>query len=151
MVCDELGQIVDGDQLLGIFALDALKTDRLEKRVFISTIQSNLGLDQAIVAGGGRVERVQVGDRHVAHKMRELAVNLGGENSGHIIFSDFATTGDGLLAACQLVGLMRRTQRSLSDLRSAITLLPQMTLNLKVAEKKPLDRIAEFEQANRSV
>ena len=100
VVCDELGQMVDGDQLLGIFALDALKTDRLEKRVFISTIQSNLGLDQAIARSGGRVERVQVGDRNVAHKMRELGVNLGGENSGHIIFSDFATTGDGLLAAC---------------------------------------------------
>lgn len=153
VVCDEQGQIVDGDQLLGIFALDALKADRLAKRVFITTIQSNLGLDHAIVAGGGRVERVQVGDRHVAHKMRELAVNLGGENSGHIIFSDFATTGDGLLAACQLVDLMRRTQRSLSDLRSAITLLPQTTLNLKVAEKKPLTElpnlnkeIAKFEK-----
>jgi phosphoglucosamine mutase len=153
VVCDELGQIVDGDQLLGIFALDALKADRLEKRVLISTIQSNLGLDQAIAGSGGRVERVQVGDRNVAHKMRELGVNLGGENSGHIIFSDFATTGDGLLAACQLVGIICRTQRTLSDLRSAISLLPQMTWNLSVDEKKPFEellnlnkQIALFEQ-----
>lgn len=148
VVCDELGQMVDGDQLLGIFALDALKTDRLEKRLFISTIQSNLGLDQAIARSGGRVERVQVGDRNVAHKMRELGVNLGGENSGHIIFSDFATTGDGLLAACQLVGIMCRTQRTLSDLRSAITLFPQMACDLKVAFKKPL---AELLNLNKQI
>lgn len=144
VVCDELGQIVDGDQLLGIFALDALQRNRLENRVLISTIQSNLGLDQAISAKGGRVERVQVGDRHVSHKMRELAANLGGENSGHIIFSDFSTTGDGLLAACQLLDVMRRTHRTISDLRSAITLLPQLNRNLTVAEKKPLEELSNL-------
>ena len=135
VVCDELGHIVDGDKLLGMFALDALREDRLKNRVLVSTIQSNLGLDQAIESAGGRVERVQVGDRHVAHKMREISANLGGENSGHIIFSDYSTTGDGLLAACQLVSLMRRTRRTLSDLSSAITLFPQMTHNLLVAQK----------------
>lgn len=138
VVCDELGQVVDGDQLLGIFALDALWQNRLAERVLISTIQSNLGLDCAVKAAGGRVERVPVGDRHVAHKMRELGANLGGENSGHVVFSDFSTTGDGLLAACQLVNVMRRRQRSLSELRSAITLFPQMTRNLTIAQKKPL-------------
>ncbi len=138
VVCDELGQVVDGDQLLGIFALDALRQNRLAERALISTIQSNLGLDCAVKAAGGRVERVPVGDRHVAHKMRELGANLGGENSGHVVFSDFSTTGDGLLAACQLVNVMRRRQRSLSELRSAITLFPQMTRNLTIAEKKPL-------------
>lgn len=147
VACDELGHLVDGDQLLGIFALDALKGAGLEKRVFISTIQSNLGLDHAIEAQGGRVERVQIGDRHVAQKMRELDASLGGENSGHVIFGDFATTGDGLLAACQLVSLMGRTQRSLSQLRSAISLFPQMTRNLTVAEKKPLETLLNLNAA----
>jgi phosphoglucosamine mutase len=141
VVCDELGQLVDGDQLLGIFALDALREDRLKGRVLVSTIQSNLGLDSAVMAAGGRVERVAVGDRHVAQTMRKLGANLGGENSGHIVLSDFSTTGDGLLAACQLVNVMRKRQLALSELSSAITLFPQITRNLTIVEKKPFQNL----------
>jgi phosphoglucosamine mutase len=87
---------------------------------------------------GGQVDRVDVGDRNVAYRMRELGANIGGESSGHIIFSDFATTGDGLLAAVKIIELMRTTGKSLSELRKEIALFPQSATNLRVAEKRPL-------------
>ena len=86
----------------------------------------------------GRVERTDVGDRNVARVMRELGSNVGGESSGHIIFSEFATTGDGLVAAVKLIDLMCKAKKPLSELRQEISLFPQATLNLVVAEKKPL-------------
>ncbi|WP_269525140.1 phosphoglucosamine mutase [Coraliomargarita parva] len=147
VVCDEKGELVDGDVLLGIFGLYALKSGALRNNTLVATIQSNLGLDHALRQAGGRVERVDVGDRNVARKMRSLDVNIGGESSGHIIFSDFATTGDGLLAAVKLVELMCKTRKPLSQLRREITLFPQKTLNLKVAEKRPLDTLKKLPRA----
>jgi phosphoglucosamine mutase len=147
VVCDENGDVVDGDILLGLFALYALKSGTLRHNTLVSTIQSNLGLDHAIRAAGGKVERVDVGDRNVAHRMRELDVNIGGENSGHIIFSDFATTGDGLLAAVKLIDLMCKTGKPLSVLRKEIELFPQETCNLRVTEKKPLETLKNLSKA----
>lgn len=144
---DENGEVLDGDVVLGIFALYALKSGALAGKTLVSTIQSNLGLDHAIRAAGGQVERVDVGDRNVAHHMRAIGANLGGENSGHIIFSNFSTTGDGLLAAVKLIELMRQTGKPLSLLRQEIVIFPQQTCNLKVVDKIPLPQLPQLSQA----
>jgi phosphoglucosamine mutase len=119
-------------------AVYALRSERLKQKTLVATIQSNLGLDHAVREAGGRVVRTDVGDRNVARVMREIGANIGGESSGHIIFSDLATTGDGLLAAVKLIDLMCHTQKPLSVLRREIKLFPQKTLNLCVSKKKPL-------------
>ncbi len=147
VVCDEKGDVVDGDVLLGIFALDALRAGTLRGNTLVATIQSNLGLDAAMRQAGGKVERVDIGDRNVAQRMRELGANIGGENSGHIIFSDFSTTGDGLLAAVKLIDLMCRRKMPLSVLCQEIALFPQKTRNLKVVEKRPLASLSNLSAA----
>ena len=147
VVCDETGAAVDGDILLGLFGLYALRSGALKNDTLVATVQSNLGLDLAIRDAGGRVERTDIGDRNVARVMRETGSNVGGESSGHIIFSDFATTGDGLLAAVKLIGVMCHTKKPLSELRKEVRLFPQGTLNLQVAEKKPLGTLNVLNQA----
>jgi phosphoglucosamine mutase len=148
VVCDETGAVVDGDTLLGLFAIYALRAGALKSDTLVATIQSNLGLDHAVREAGGKVERSDVGDRNVARVMREIGANVGGESSGHIIFSDFATTGDGLLAAVKLIDLMCQSKKPLSELRKEIRLFPQATANLRVVEKKPL---ASLEALNRTI
>ncbi|MEC7231157.1 MAG: phosphoglucosamine mutase, partial [Verrucomicrobiota bacterium] len=145
VVCDEGGIIVDGDIILALFGRYALEAGALRASTLVSTIHSNLGLDHAISHSGGRVDRVDVGDRNVASRMRKLGANIGGESSGHIIFSDYATTGDGLLAAVKIIELMRTTGKALSDLRKEITLFPQLTKNLRVAKKRPLAELKYFQ------
>lgn len=149
VVCDETGTIVDGDILLGIFGRYAMQAGALKSGTLVATVHSNLGLDHALRDAGGRVERVDVGDRNVAKRMRELGANVGGESSGHIIFSDFATTGDGLLAAIKIIELMRKTGKPLSELRREVTLFPQRTLNLRVARKAPLAEMKSIQSAIR--
>lgn len=149
VVCDETGTIVDGDILLGIFGRYAMLAGALKSHTLVATVHSNLGLDHALTEVGGRVERVDVGDRNVASRMRELGANVGGESSGHIIFSDFATTGDGLLAAIKIIELMRQTGKSLSALRREVTLFPQRTLNLRVSRKAPLATLKSIQSAIR--
>jgi phosphoglucosamine mutase len=147
VVCDETGVAVDGDSLLGLFGLYALRSGALGADTLVATLQSNLGLDLAMREAGGRVERTDIGDRNVARVMREIGSNVGGESSGHIIFSDFATTGDGLLAAVKLIGVMCHTKKPLSELRQEVRLFPQGSLNLRVAEKKPLDTLDTLNRA----
>ena len=150
VVCDETGSLVDGDEILGVLALHALRQGALKQNLVVATIQSNLGLDQAIATAGGRVVRVGVGDRQVLHKLLELGAALGGENSGHYIFPEISRCGDGLLAALQLVCVLRDTGRPLSDLRREVPLLPQLTANLRVLVKKPLEELPLFSEAQRA-
>ena len=137
MVCDETGQVVDGDILLGLFGLHALRAGKLGQKTLVATVHSNLGLDHAIRAAGGEVERVDVGDRNVARRMRAIGSNIGGESSGHIIFSDFATTGDGLLAAVKLVEIMCDWQAAFGASKAVV--LFQKTRNLRVEKKVPFE------------
>ncbi|PXA02969.1 phosphoglucosamine mutase [Coraliomargarita sinensis] len=147
VVCDEKGERLPGEVLLALFGIYALGSGALDGKTLVTTVHSNLGLDHAVRDAGGSVERVAVGDRNVARRMREIGSNIGGESSGHIILSDFATTGDGLLAAVKLIDLICKTGKPLSELRKQVTLFPQKTLNLKVMEKLPLDQLRHLSDA----
>lgn len=139
VVCDELGEVLEGEVLLALFGIYALRSGALNSKTLVTTVHSNLGLDRTIREAGGSVERTAVGDRNVASRMREIGSNIGGESSGHIILSDFSPTGDGLLAVVKLIDLICKLGQSLSELRKQCTLFPQQTRNLKVAEKLPID------------
>ena len=147
VVCDENGVPVPGDTILGLFGVYALRSDALRGKRLVATVQSNMGLDAAVRAEGGAVERVDVGDRNVALRMREIGSNIGGESSGHIILGDFATTGDGLLAAVKLIDLMCRTRKPLSELRKEVPLFPQASVAVRTHAKPPLEELARLREA----
>lgn len=142
VLCDETGAILDGDELLTILALDALRRGALVQNTLVVTVQSNLGVDAAIRAAGGRVERTDVGDRYVLERLRELGARLGGESSGHIVNLDLSPTGDGLAAALGVIMIMHATGRPLSELRGGLRKFPQGMRNLRVQSKRPLEECA---------
>lgn len=146
VICDETGHVVDGDVLLGLLGMDAMRNGVLASDTLVATVHSNLGLDHSLAKVGGKVERVDVGDRNVAERMRAIGSNFGGESSGHIIFSDLATTGDGLLAAAKIIELMCRRGMPLSELTKEVVLFPQLTKNLPVAEKPPLESLKHLQE-----
>jgi phosphoglucosamine mutase len=144
ILCDEHGEVLDGDEILTILALHALEHGRLANRLLVVTLQSNLGVEAAVEAAGGRVARTPIGDRYVIERMRAEGANLGGESSGHVICSDISPTGDGLVAALKVIEVMLATGRPLSVLRRSLAKFPQGSLALKVREKIPLDRLPGF-------
>jgi phosphoglucosamine mutase len=135
LLCDETGALVDGDDVLCITALDWLRRGALKKNTLVATVMSNLGLDHTIRQAGGEVVRTQVGDRYVLERMLADDLNVGGEQSGHLIFRDFATTGDGIVSALQVLRIMKDTGKPLSELCKAMTKFPQVLINLRVREK----------------
>ncbi|MSU51367.1 MAG: phosphoglucosamine mutase [Opitutus sp.] len=143
ILCDELGGILDGDEILTLLATHALAQRRLVGNILVVTVQSNLGVDAAIAAAGGRVVRTNVGDRYVIERMRAEGATLGGESSGHIICSDTSPTGDGLVAALKVIEVMLAVGKPLSELRGALTKFPQLTAAVKVREKKPVDTLPQ--------
>ncbi|GLH65563.1 phosphoglucosamine mutase [Parageobacillus sp. G301] len=132
---DEYGNIVDGDQIMYICAKYLKETGRLKHQTVVSTVMSNLGFYKALEAQGIQSVQTAVGDRYVVEEMRKNGYNLGGEQSGHIIFLDYNTTGDGLLTALQLVNIMRVKEKTLSELASEMKKYPQQLVNIKVADK----------------
>jgi phosphoglucosamine mutase len=141
IVVDEFGNIVDGDQIMAICATDMIRHKKLRKNTLVATVMSNMGLDIAMRKAGGKVIKTDVGDRYVVEEMRKGGYNLGGEQSGHMIFLDHNTTGDGTLSALQLLAVMRRTGKRLSELAEVMIPLPQVLVNVRVSEKRDLGEI----------
>ena len=141
ILCDEHGVVLDGDEILTLLALHALKQGTLAKNTLVVTVQSNLGVEAAVAAGGGRVVRTPVGDRYVSERMLAVGATLGGESSGHIICADVSPTGDGLMAALKVIDVMLATGQPLSVLRRGLAKFPQLSLALKVRVKKPLEAL----------
>lgn len=144
---DEKGEIVDGDVLMLMFSLYLQKKNQLKNNALVTTVMSNGGLNVAAEQYGLQVIRTNVGDRYVLEKMLEGGYNLGGEQSGHIIFSDYATTGDGLLSALKLAELLKAEGRSLSSYRALISRLPQVIVNCRVNRKEGWEEIPVFQKA----
>jgi phosphoglucosamine mutase len=144
ILADEKGQIVDGDQVMALLGTRMLADDKLPERTVVATVMSNLGLERALAGHGGKLMRTAVGDRYVVEAMREGGLVLGGEQSGHIIFLDHATTGDGTVAALRVLAVMIAEGRPLSELiGAAMVRYPQVLLNFAVARKRPLDELPE--------
>ena len=135
VMVDEDGNLLDGDHILAICGLEKLKEDNLPGNKVVATRYSNLGLHQALEEVGGEVEIVKNGDRYVLAEMKENDYSLGGEQSGHIIFLDYNTTGDGLLTALQVIDIVQKTGQPLSKLRQRLTKLPQILVNAEVKDK----------------
>jgi phosphoglucosamine mutase len=152
VICDEKGQVIDGDQIMALVADNWAKRDRLTGGGIVATVMSNLGLERFVEARGLKLERTQVGDRYVMARMREGGFNLGGEQSGHIILRDFATTGDGLLAALQVLAVLKDSDKPMSALARQFEPVPQKLENVRFQAGKPLESdqvkasIAEAEQ-----
>jgi len=144
IVCDEFGSEVDGDHIMAICAQDMLKRKLLKKKTLVTTVMSNMGLDIAMREAGGKIIKTAVGDRYVVEEMRKGGYNLGGEQSGHMIFLDYNTTGDGILSALQLLAVMRRTNKPLSELAAIMTSLPQVLVNTRVRERKDIMTIPDI-------
>lgn len=143
VLCDEQGEVIDGDEILAITAIDALKRGTLAGKTLVATVMSNFGLDDCLAAEGGRVLRTAVGDRYVVEAMRAGNFSIGGEQSGHLIFRDHGTTGDGLLAALQVLRVITESGKPLSELRRVLKKYPQTQRNLRVKTKPPLDSLPE--------
>jgi phosphoglucosamine mutase len=141
LLCDEKGNLIDGDDIMAIAALDMLTEKELAKETLVATVMSNAGLEAAIKRAGGKIVRTAVGDRHVIDEMLRGGSNFGGEQSGHLIFRDFGTTGDGLVAALQILRIMKAKGQPLSKLAKCWTRFPQLVTNVKVREKKPFEQL----------
>lgn len=139
IIADEKGHLVDGDQLLAVIAQSWAEERRLAKPGIVVTVMSNLGLERHLAGLGLGLVRTAVGDRHVAEAMRAEGYNLGGEQSGHIILSDYATTGDGLVAALQLLAVVRKLGRPVSEVCHRFDPLPQILKSVRTAGRKPLE------------
>ena len=146
LLCDEQGNLIDGDDIMAIAALEMLAENSLAKKTLVSTVMSNAGLEAAIKAAGGRMLRTPVGDKNVIDEMLREGYNFGGEQSGHLIFRDYGTTGDGLVAALQILRILKAKQTPLSKLAQCWTRFPQLVTNVKVREKKPFEQLAGVNQ-----
>jgi phosphoglucosamine mutase len=139
LIVDEQGQVVDGDQLMGVIARSWQEDGRLAAPGIVATVMSNLGLERYLGGLGLSMARTAVGDRYVLEHMRANGFNLGGEQSGHIILSDYATTGDGLVAALQLLAVVKRQERPVSEVCHCFEPLPQILKNVRYKQGRPLE------------
>ena len=141
LLCDEKGNLIDGDDIMAIAALEMLAEKSLAEKTLVATVMSNAGLEAAIKKAGGKMLRTAVGDKNVIDEMLKHGFNFGGEQSGHLIFRDFGTTGDGLVAALQILRILKTKETPLSKLAKCWTRFPQLVTNVKVREKIPFEKI----------
>ena len=141
LLCDEKGNLIDGDDIMAITALEMLAEKSLIKKTLVSTVMSNAGLESAIKKAGGKMLRTAVGDKNVIDEMLREGFNFGGEQSGHLIFRDYGTTGDGLVAALQILRILKTKQTPLAKLAQCWTRFPQLVTNVVVREKKPFAQL----------
>ncbi len=146
IIADEHGEEVDGDTIMAICGRRLLERKELRKKTVVATVMSNLGLERSLGELGGKLVRAQVGDRYVVEEMRAHGYNFGGEQSGHLVFLDHMTTGDGILGALQVLAVMLESGRPLSELRRVMTRYPQVLVNLKVQHKRPINELKEVSQ-----
>ena len=152
LVIDDEGQVVDGDAVMAMCATRMKREGELRGDTVVATVMSNLGLERALEAQSIRLVRTPVGDRHVVEAMRKGRFNLGGEQSGHLIFLDHGSTGDGLIGALQVLALMIRTGRPLSELaREALERVPQVTESISVPSRRPLEEMTALKKASERV
>ena len=143
VLCDEHGTVVDGDAVMALCATRMIKENRLAKQTLVTTVMSNIGLERALRIAGGQLVRTQVGDRYVVEEMRRNGYNLGGEQSGHLVFLDHATTGDGIVAALRVLAIMVREATPLSELAKVMTRTPQVLINTVVDKRVPIDQLPD--------
>ena len=151
IVVDERGEIVDGDHIMAICAAELMSRKKLRKKTLVATVMSNLGLEVAMGRLGGRLIRTKVGDRYVVEEMRSGRYNFGGEQSGHLIFLDHATTGDGILAALQLMAIMIKQNQPVSKLAEIMEAFPQVLKNVRTSRRLELEALPEFQKACRQL
>ncbi|MEM0360028.1 MAG: phosphoglucosamine mutase [Candidatus Diapherotrites archaeon] len=147
IVCDENSKIVDGDFLMAIFASDLLKKGRLSSKTVVATVMSNMGFEKAMKKLGIKVVKASVGDKYVIEELRKGNFELGGEQSGHIIFREYSSTGDGIVCALQIARIMKETGKKLSELASIMEKFPQELVNIEVREKKPFEEMPSVKKA----
>ena len=148
ILIDEKGHQIDGDAIMALCATRMLRAKRLRRRTLVATVMSNLGLERAIENDDGKLLRCDVGDRYVVEAMRKSGLNFGGEQSGHLIFLDHATTGDGLVAAMQVLAIMLREGRPLSDLTADVMKrVPQVLVNVTLPDRRPLESLPKTTRA----
>ncbi|MEW5724348.1 MAG: phosphoglucosamine mutase [Thermodesulfobacteriota bacterium] len=148
---DHLGRIVDGDHIMAICARDLCSRNRLAQNTVVATVMSNMGLEVALARSGIGLVRTAVGDRYVVERMREGGYNFGGEQSGHTIFLDHNTTGDGVLTALQVLAVMKREERTLAELARCMETFPQVLVNVAVSRRVDLETVPEIEAKMRMV
>jgi len=147
-VCEQ-GTIVDGDHVMAALGLDLHQNGLLAKQTLVGTVMSNFGLEMCMAKAGVKLLRTPVGDRYLLERMLAEGYNFGGEQSGHFIFLDHNTTGDGLISALQMISLMKRTGKPLSELAQVMSAVPQILLNIKVKQKPKLESVPDIDRAIR--
>ena len=145
IVSDENGNVIDGDHLMAICASDLMSRKKLKKKTLVATVMSNMGLELAMEQMGGKLVRTDVGDRYVVEEMRRKKYSFGGEQSGHLIFLEHNTTGDGILAALQLLSIMIKRKKPVSELARIMESLPQVLKNVRTAKRMDLELIPGFQ------
>ncbi len=144
IICDEKGDVVNGDHIMAICAADLMSRKKLRKKTLVTTVMSNMGLEVAMQRLGGKMVRTKVGDRYVVEEMRKNKYNFGGEQSGHLIFLEHNTTGDGILAALQILSIMIKQRKPLSELASIMEPFPQVLKNVRTSKRLDIDLIPGF-------
>lgn len=143
---DHRGRVVDGDHIMAICALEMMDEGMLKKNTLVATVMSNLGLEMVLKEAGGRMVRASVGDRYVVEEMLKGGYNLGGEQSGHIVFLDHNTTGDGIITALQVLAIIKKKEATLAELAQVMVTFPQTSRNVRVKDRKDFSQIPEIQQ-----